>query len=203
MTVMNKKELRRKLRASRGSTQERDTQSAAICRHILTSDAYSNAKIIAGYAALPHEADITAVLEAALAQGKTVVMPRCGAAPQMTLRVISSMDELCPGKYGISEPPIDAPVMDVRDVDLILVPLEGVARDGYRLGKGGGYYDRLLSQTDSCSMGCALTWQCIGEVPRDSWDEPLSACADIHGIHEFGVIDERMLDDEQPKEEQD
>ncbi len=182
MTVMNKKELRRKLRASRGSTQERDIQSAAICRHILTSDAYSNAKIIAGYAAMPHEANIAAVLEAALAQGKTVVMPRCGAAPQMTLRVISSMDELCPGKYGIPEPPMDAPVMDVREVELILVPLEGIDHDGYRLGKGGGYYDCLLGKSGAYSLGCALSWQCVEEVPRDSWDKPLSACADMNGL---------------------
>ncbi|MBQ7138285.1 MAG: 5-formyltetrahydrofolate cyclo-ligase [Clostridia bacterium] len=185
MTVMNKKELRRRLRASRGSTQERDIQSAAICRHILTSDAYAYAKVIAGYAAMPHEANIAAVLEAALAQGKTVVMPLCGVAPQMTLRMISSMDELCPGKYGIPEPPMDAPVMDARDVDLILVPLEGIDHDGYRMGKGGGYYDCLLGKSDAYSLGCALSWQCVEEVPRDSWDKPLSACADMHGIHEF------------------
>ncbi len=182
---MNKKELRRKLREQRGTRQERDAQSAAICQHILKSDAYSNAKIIAGYAALPHEADITAVLEAALVQGKTVAMPLCGPAPIMTLHRIESLDELQPGQYGIPAPPASAPVVDVQDVELILVPLEGIDPSGYRLGKGGGYYDRLLSQTDACSMGCALTWQLVSEVPRDPWDKPLSTCADMHGIHEF------------------
>lgn len=185
MTAMDKKELRRKLRENRGTKRERDDQSVAICRHIMNSDAYSNAKIIAGYAAMPHEANIAAVLEAALAQGKTVVLPLCGVAPQMTLRVISSMDELCPGKYGIPEPPMDAPVMDARDVDLILVPLEGIDRDGYRLGKGGGYYDCLLGKSDAYSLGCALSWQCVEEVPRDSWDKPLSACADMNGLYIF------------------
>lgn len=185
MTATNKKELRQRLRESRGSTQERDAQSAAISRHILDSDVYAKAKVIAGYAAMPHEADVTEVLKAAFAEGKTVVMPLCEPAPQMTLRKIHSMDELRPGRYAIPEPPANAPVMDVQDVELILVPLEGIDHDGYRLGKGGGYYDCLLAQTDAYSMGCALSWQRVAEVPREPWDKPLSACAEMHGIQEF------------------
>jgi 5-formyltetrahydrofolate cyclo-ligase len=70
-------------------------------------------------------------------------------------------------------------------VDLILVPLEGIDNNGYRLGKGGGYYDFLLEKTGAYSMGCALTWQHVENMPLDQWDKPLSACADVHGIHEF------------------
>lgn len=185
MTAMNKKELRWRLRGQRGTQQERDAQSAAICRHIMNSDVYRDASVIACYAAMPHEADVTMVIEAALAQGKLVAMPLCGHAPDMTLRKICSLDELQTGQYGILEPPADAPIVDVREVELILVPLEGIDPSGCRLGKGGGYYDRLLAQTAAFSMGCALTWQLTDEVPRAPWDKPLSACADEHGIHEF------------------
>lgn len=185
MTVLSKRELRRMLRGLRGSQQERDAQSEAISRHILDSDIFRHADIIAGYAALPHEADIAKVLETALLQGKTVVMPRCGSAPQMTLHQITSLADLRAGKYGIPEPLDSSPAFEAKDVSLILVPLEGIDNDGYRLGKGGGYYDCLLGKTEAYSMGCALTWQHVENMPLESWDKPLSACADVHGIYEF------------------
>lgn len=185
MTAMNKSVFRRMLRNIRGTQQERDKQSGEICRHILQSEVYKSAKVVAGYAALPHEADVTSVLQDAFIQGKTVVMPLCGSAPHMTLRRISLLDELRPGRYGIPEPPGNAPVFAAADVDLLLVPLEGIDQYGYRLGKGGGYYDCLLEATEVYSLGCALTWQMVDEVPRDAWDKPLSACACLHGVREF------------------
>ena len=135
---------------------------------------------------MPHEADVKGVLIAAFAQGKTVVMPLCGPAPHMTLRRINSLDELQTGRYGIPEPPACAPVIDIQDVEMMLVPLEGIDPAGYRLGKGGGYYDCLLSKSDAYTIGCALTWQLVmDDVPRDAWDMPLSACADMYGLKEF------------------
>lgn len=182
---MNKQEMRLALRSNRGSLQERSVQSAAICRSILCCDAYINAGVIAGYAPLTHEADILPVLSAAIAQGKKVLMPLCGMPPQMTFLQIHSLDEMKAGRYGILEPAGDAPEWNVEDIDLILVPLEGIDSRGYRLGKGGGYYDYLLSRTKAYAMGCALTWQMVHEVPCDAWDQPLNACADMHGVHEF------------------
>lgn len=160
-------------------------QSEAICRSILRSDVYINAGVVAGYAPLPHEADILPVLSAAIKQGKTVLMPLCGTPPHMTFCQIHSLDELKAGRYGILEPAGDAPVWNVKDIDLVFVPLEGIESYGYRLGKGGGYYDYLLSRTKAYSMGCALTWQIVDELPCDSWDQPLNAYADMHGIHIF------------------
>lgn len=186
MTATDKSRLRRKLRDLRGTQQERDAQSAAICRYIIGSDVYKKARVIAGYAAMQHEADIKAVLKAALEQGKTVVMPLCGPAPHMTLRRINSLDELKTGQYGIPEPPAYAPVIDIQDVELMIVPLEGIDPSGYRLGKGGGYYDYLLSKSGVYTIGCALTWQLVADdVPRDPWDMPLTACSDMYGLRKF------------------
>ena len=67
------------------------------------------------------------------------------------------------------------------------MPLEGVDRKGFRLGKGGGYYDRLLADCMAYTLGCALSWQWADQVPRDTWDIPLHAVADDQGIHEFYV----------------
>ena len=185
MISMNKRQLRTQLRSLHEGKAVRDAQSAGICRQILDSSVYRNAHIIGGYMPLAHEADITPVLLDALCCGKKLVLPLCGAAPNMTLRQVSSMEELIPGAYGIMEPSSEAPIVPPQCVDLLLVPLEGIDRTGFRLGKGGGYYDCLLSSTEAVTIGCALSWQWVDEVPREPWDRRLSACADMLGMHEF------------------
>ncbi len=185
MTAMNKKELRQYLRMQHQGQAERARQSLLLCRSILESEMYRSARVIGGYMPLRREADITPVLEDALLQGKTLALPLCGDAPYMTLRRVCSLDELVPGAYGILEPRADAPEIPVQELDLLLVPLEGIDRKGFRLGKGGGYYDCLLSAARVPTLGCALSWQWTEAVPHEAWDIPLKACADCRGIHRF------------------
>ena len=145
-------------------------------------DAYRQARVIVGYIPLKWEADILPVLEHALHCRKQVVLPRCAEPPHMTLYRISSLDELVPGAYNIPEPPADAPIVPITDVDLVLVPLEGIDPAGYRLGKGGGYYDCLLDAQTCVTIGCALSWQHVACVPHEPWDVPLSMCASPDGL---------------------
>lgn len=156
-----------------------------MCCQIIKSAAYKNAEVIAGYIPLKWEVDIMSVLEHALAQGKTLVLPRCDHSPHMTMHRIKSLDELSRGKYGIPEPPLQAPVVMQSEIDLILVPLEGIDDDGYRIGKGGGYYDAYLKDKSLLSMGCALSWQHVDRIPREPWDVALNMAADMNGIHMY------------------
>lgn len=184
MTAMNKREMRRFLRRQYPGKSALDEQSAHICRHIMASDVYKSAGVIGGYIPLKHEADITAVLSDALQQGKTLVLPQCAAAPNMTMRRVNAIADLLPGAYGIPEPGQDAPVVSAEQIDLLLVPLEGIDRFGFRLGKGGGYYDALLTAHPGVmTMGCALSWQQVEALPVESWDIPLNLYADHNGIH--------------------
>ncbi len=185
MAVMTKKELRTRIRSMHEGRQVRDAQSAALCRWILQSGEYRSARVIGGYMPLAHEADILPVLQDAVLQGKMLALPLCDAAPVMTMRRVRYLTDLTPGAYGIPEPSREAEPVSPEDIDLLLVPLEGIDREGFRLGKGGGYYDRLLKQTRAVSIGCALTWQWVEKVARDSWDRPLDACADRDGLHYF------------------
>ncbi len=182
---MNKQELRKKLRARFVSAAARDAESLRMCRHVLESSLFQAAKVIGGYMPMPREADVTPILLEALAQGKNLALPRCGTAPEMTFHRVSSLDELHPGAYGLLEPAADLPVIPVEDIDLMLVPLEGIDREGFRLGKGGGYYDKALAAGQVMTMGCALSWQWVESVPREDWDIRLHACADENEIHLF------------------
>ena len=181
--VMNKREMRAYIRSLHEGKAVRDEQSAALCRHILDSDAYRKARVIGGYIPIPREADITLALEDALRQGKSVVLPLCGDAPHMTMRRITSLDELVPGKYGIPEPNHEAPIFPVQDIDLLLVPLEGIDRYGFRLGKGGGYYDRFLKLCRKAKR-IALAYDCqiYTALPVENHDQGIDAIYTGHHI---------------------
>ena len=189
MTAMNKAQLRQHIRGLYQGVQARQVQSQSICRHILDSEEYKAARVIGCYVPLPREADILPVLADVLRCAKTLALPLCGKASHMTLRRVADLHELHVGAYGILEPASTAEIIPVQAVDLLLVPLEGIDREGFRLGKGGGYYDHFLASTQVLTIGCALSWQWVDAIPRENWDQPLCACADQYGIHYFNKND--------------
>ncbi|NJL81909.1 MAG: 5-formyltetrahydrofolate cyclo-ligase [Chloroflexaceae bacterium] len=91
-------------------------------------------------------------------------------------------DALEIGAYGIPEPLATAPQLTPEAVDLILVPAVACDRQNYRLGYGGGFYDRLLSSppwSGKVAVGIVFDFAYVSELPRDSWDRPLSGvCSD-------------------------
>lgn len=184
MQASDKTLLRRKVRALFDANL-RDAESALICRHVLDWEVYRSARVIGGYMPMKHEADITPVLLDALASGKTLALPLCGKPPEMSFRRVENLDQLRTGAYGLLEPMEDAPVMTPEEIDLLLTPLEAVDHRGMRLGKGGGYYDRLLTEHALCTVGMALSWQWVEEVPAQAWDQPLRAAGDRSGVRWF------------------
>lgn len=181
----DKAALRRRVREASPGKAARDAESVLICRHVLAWENYQAAQVIGGYMPMAHEADVTPILLDALAQGKTLLLPRCGRKPEMVFHQVRSLDELIPGAYGLLEPAPHAPVVEPGCIDLLLTPLEALTAQGWRLGKGGGYYDHLLAAHDLMTLGVALSWQWVEAVPRESWDRPLRAAADRSGIRLF------------------
>ncbi len=181
----DKQALRRAIRQAFPGKASRDDQSIALCRHVMAWEPYRRAEVIAGYMPMGHEADVTALLLDALASGKVLALPRCDAPGRMTFRRVNSLEELIPGAYGLPEPTPDAPAVPPADIDLMLVPLEAISRKGQRLGKGGGYYDRVLARWQGLSLGVALAHQWVEDMPCCRWDMPIRACADAEGINLF------------------
>ncbi len=82
------------------------------------------------------------------------------------------------GKYGIFEPPSSAPQLEPTEVDLILVPAVACDQRGYRLGYGGGFYDRMFSSGEWASkptVGIVFDFAYLPQLPIDRWDKPLKA----------------------------
>ena len=158
----------------------RTVDDAALCRYVLESEWFRQAKTVMAYAAIPPEVDLTPVLEAILTAGKTLILPRCEADGMMTARRIDDLGQLISGAYGIPEPNPDAPVVSSAEIDLILVP--GMAFDafGRRLGRGKGYYDRFLENFHGRTIG--ICGQLMESVPVEQHDITMDAVAVDHGI---------------------
>ncbi len=79
------------------------------------------------------------------------------------------------GAFGILEPSHDLPLMDLENIDLILIPAVACDRLNYRLGYGGGFYDRWLPNCTGIKAGIIFDEFYLEEIPRDSWDVRLDA----------------------------
>jgi 5-formyltetrahydrofolate cyclo-ligase len=116
------------------------------------------------------------VLEALHERGHPIGLPAMpGQAQPLTFRAWQPGAELQDGGFGTRVPPESAPVIVPR---VLLVPMLAFDRAGYRLGYGGGFYDRTLAQlranqADTLAVGVAYQAQEVDRVPRDRYDQRL------------------------------
>jgi 5-formyltetrahydrofolate cyclo-ligase len=157
---------------------ERAAAEAQIARRVWDVPEVAGARTLLLYASLPEEVGTDAIAAEARRRGTTLVYPRCLPEGRMTLHSVDSPDALRPGRFGIREPDADAcPVREVGDIDAALIPGLAWDREGHRLGRGGGYYDRLLAHPDWRGFRCGLFFaaQETAAVPREAWDIRLHA----------------------------
>lgn len=133
---------------------------------------FQSAGSILFFASLPDELDLWPALEGALAEGKVIALPCFDADTQLytSRRVTNLHVELVSGRFGIREPAATCIEMPVADFDLVLVP--GVAFDscGHRLGRGKGFYDRLLANFEGTKAGIAFDEQIVEAIPTEQQD---------------------------------
>ncbi len=117
----------------------------ALCRAVMSLPEFASAATLLLYAPIGREIDVRPLFFAARDAGKAVAFPRTEpSAHRMVFYLVDSLGELAAGSYGIPEPPPDRPA-ELSDA-LCIVPALVFDRDGYRLGYGGGYYDRFLAE---------------------------------------------------------
>lgn len=142
-----------------------------IASRVLEHESYRSAGCVFAYVSTLQEIDTRALLREALAAGKIVCVPLCGAAGEMTARQIRSLDELRPGAYGIDEPDASAREILPEEIELVLVPALACDRQGYRLGYGGGYYDRFLCRTGAVRMALCAEQRLVESLPHTALDQ--------------------------------
>ena len=119
------------------------------------------------------EPDTRGLITTLLQRGKTVVLPRCLPRRQMEARCVTGLDDLTPGSFQIPEPGEHCPAIDRAEIDLILVPNLCCDRLCYRLGHGGGYYDRYLAGYTGVTVALCPEARLQERLPRDEYDLPV------------------------------
>lgn len=165
---MTKHELRKLMaRRKAGCPPElRRRLSADVSAGVLASRLWAGAQTVLLYCSLPDEADTSLLLAEACRQDKRVLLPVV-VGDDLSLRLYQGPASMQAGAFGILEPQgPDFPAEDYAQIDLVVVPGVAFDRAGHRLGRGRGYYDRLLPRlTSARRMGICWDFQLLDCVP--------------------------------------
>lgn len=167
-----KKALRAQLREALAelSEEERAESDRILLERFLAHPKLAQAQTVLLYYGVGTEIHTAPLIDALLAQGKTVCLPRCLPGHKLQAHRITGEADLVPDRYQIPAPRPDAPEVAREDIDLILVP--GLCFDsrGTRLGQGGGYYDRYLEDYEGATIGLCREDFFQISLPREPLD---------------------------------
>ena len=178
-----KESLRRRIRELQPLPPDvRGEMSARLCEAITSTEAWRSARTVVFFAPQFREPDVDMLWDRVAA--RTIGYP-CVEQERLGLYAVASLFDLQHGRWGLREPLAEpARAIDLASIDLILVPGVAFTRAGARLGRGGGYYDRLLSSLPSgtCKIGVCFDAQIVPELPVHPHDQHVDFVATESGI---------------------
>ena len=172
-----KKQLRATYKALRAKiTGERKTAfDDAICERIISLSSFRFADTVLIYAPIGSEINVDKIALRSLELGKRVAYPVCNTdVREMTFKYISSLDELISGAYSIPEPSVDSERYSNANHPLCIVPALAFDTHGFRLGYGGGYYDKFLKKFSGVVLGVSYESLIADTLPRGIYDVPVN-----------------------------
>jgi 5-formyltetrahydrofolate cyclo-ligase len=186
----NKAAVRRALREKLAALTEAEihAKSLAACAMISSSPEFTAAGTIMLYLSTPREVDTSPLALKAWQTGKTVVVPKVSWDQKriLPIEIASLHSDIATSGLGVREPVSGKP-MPSNLIDLVIVPGLGFTRTGYRIGRGMGFYDRFLAQSDFIGLSCGLAFeeQVLEQLPVLDHDMPLSMLVTDRGIFRF------------------
>jgi 5-formyltetrahydrofolate cyclo-ligase len=158
------------------------TKSTAICKQIEQSAWFQQAKTVLVYLSVRQEPDLSVLWQNKDAS-RVWGLPRCVGQDLVWHQWHpQAANQLTKGAYGILEPLPTLPSLAAETVDLMVVPAIACDYNGYRLGYGGGFYDRLLSQPEWASIptvGVVFDFAYLESLAVEPWDCPMqSVCTE-------------------------
>ena len=161
--------------------EQKQAMDQALTDQFLKHPFYQEAKIIATYLSFPHEFQTQELIEQALKDGKKVLIPKTYPKGRMDF-VVYNPQQLVKTSFGLLEPQGELEVAAASQIDLIHVPGLAFTTEGYRIGYGGGYYDRYLEHFSGHTLSTVYPCQ-IQDFSPENHDIPVQEV----------LIDERNL----------
>lgn len=156
-------------------------KSDRICAHLQTWPGFQTARGILAYWSFRNEPDLSPLIDTRRLWG----LPRC-VGQEMQWHQWQGPQSLTPGQFGILEPSPDTPQLIATQVDLILLPAVACDVTGYRLGYGGGFYDRMLSQPhwrQKDTIAILFDYARLPSLPKQPWDRPVKGICTETGLY--------------------
>ena len=153
------------------SQEQKQAMDQVLTERFLQHPFYQEAKTIATYLSFPHEFQTQELIEQALKGGKKVLIPKTYPKGRMEF-VVYHPQQLAKTSFGLLEPQGDLEVVEPSQIDLIHVPGLAFTTEGYRIGYGGGYYDRYLEHFAGHTMSTIYPCQ-VQEFNSENHDIPV------------------------------
>jgi 5-formyltetrahydrofolate cyclo-ligase len=174
-------------KASLRERYRRERKAAFVPRdflHILSAPEFTVARVVASYISIEFEPVTQALNKEILTLGKTLILPRITSAKKfggngaaMDWIAWNGASENLKKNKNLFEP-IGDPWQSISEIDIVITPALRVDGDGYRLGQGGGYYDRALGEISGWKIALVHSGELTSEkLPRERHDQQVSAAA--------------------------
>ncbi|GGB29321.1 5-formyltetrahydrofolate cyclo-ligase [Virgibacillus dakarensis] len=189
---MNKPELRQSIITylKQLSTVEKQTIEKKLASYLITLDTWKQAKTVGITISQQLEWDTKPIIETAWEEGKTVCVPKClPKEKKLIFYEFYTYNQLETVYYHLLEPKPDESIEVEKDnIDLLLVPGLLFDKKGYRIGFGGGYYDRFLSDFPNQTVSITSERQVVDQLPKESFDIPVSRILTENGLANQGDL---------------
>ncbi len=195
----HKAALRKAIRARLGSLDQagRSVQARQACDHALAWKPMSEADSVMAYFPMADELDISPMLEALLERGVQLSVPVTDwTHKRLTPRVVTDLDrDRIEGRHGVSEPREGLPLVPLEAIQVVVVPGVGFDVQGGRLGRGGGFYDRFLTELMQAArrtgrarprrISVCFPEQIVPAVPMEEHDVRVDCLSSSQGLMEI------------------
>lgn len=156
--------------------RQRSEKSRKACQNLLSTAHFQEASTVMMFVSLPHEVDTSEVILHAWQLGKTVAVPKISWQQRHMIAVqIHSLETgFSTSASGLQNPTAGVPV-PFGEIDLVVTPMLGIDKEGHRLGRGGGYYDKFFAHPELKAVKCAFGFeeQFIESIPTVDHDVPV------------------------------
>lgn len=179
-----KRSIRTALRTLRDALSEEDraARSRSIARALLALPELDGAGTVMVFSSFGTEVVTLPIVDALVASGRRVALPRIEQADIVAVSYRTG-EEMRPAAFGMDEP-LGGDLIAPGDLDVIVTPGLAFDRHGYRIGYGGGYYDRLFTKTrpDAVKVGICFAAQLVGPLPHGGHDVPVDLIVTDAGV---------------------